>query len=120
MGRCFPLDRESKDRNPKHQHDPDHRNRFPSSDGQGVTLSEKYERGLPHFLGTGAWVAPSNPESGWPLPIRIYAIRPEARSRMNTAYMVAYFIGGSLGSYGGAWGWGRAGWSGGSAWWAWA
>jgi len=43
---------------------------------------------------------------------RIYAIRPEARSRMNTAYMVAYFIGGSLGSYGGAWGWGRAGWSG--------
>ena len=43
---------------------------------------------------------------------RIYAIRPEARSRMNTAYMVAYFIGGSLGSYGGAWGWGRAGWGG--------
>jgi predicted MFS family arabinose efflux permease len=43
---------------------------------------------------------------------RIYAIRPEARSRMNTAYMVAYFIGGALGSYGGAWGWGRAGWGG--------
>ena len=43
---------------------------------------------------------------------RIYAIRPEARSRMNTAYMVAYFVGGSLGSYGAAWGWGRAGWSG--------
>jgi len=41
---------------------------------------------------------------------RIYAIRPEARSRMNTAYMVAYFVGGALGSYGGAWGWGRAGW----------
>lgn len=41
---------------------------------------------------------------------RIYAIRPEARSRMNTAYMVAYFIGGALGSYGGAWGWSRAGW----------
>ncbi len=43
---------------------------------------------------------------------RIYAIRPEARSRMNTAYMVAYFVGGALGSYGGAWGWGRAGWGG--------
>jgi len=43
---------------------------------------------------------------------RIYAIRPEARSRMNTAYMVAYFVGGALGSCGGAWGWGRAGWLG--------
>src|SRR5271157_4821429 len=43
---------------------------------------------------------------------RIYAIRPEARSRMNTAYMVAYFVGGALGSCGGAWGWGRAGWGG--------
>ncbi len=43
---------------------------------------------------------------------RIYAIRPEARSRMNTAYMVAYFVGGALGSYAGAWGWGRAGWGG--------
>ena len=28
---------------------------------------------------------------------RIYAIRPEARSRMNTAYMVAYFVGGAAG-----------------------
>jgi predicted MFS family arabinose efflux permease len=43
---------------------------------------------------------------------RIYAIRPEARSRMNTAYMVAYFIGGAVGSYSGAWGWSRAGWGG--------
>ena len=43
---------------------------------------------------------------------RIYAIRPEARSRMNTAYMVAYFVGGAAGSYGGAWGWGLAGWGG--------
>jgi predicted MFS family arabinose efflux permease len=43
---------------------------------------------------------------------RIYAIRPEARSRMNTAYMVAYFVGGALGSYGGAWGWDLAGWRG--------
>jgi predicted MFS family arabinose efflux permease len=43
---------------------------------------------------------------------RIYAIRPEARSRMNTAYMVAYFVGGAVGSYSGAWGWSRAGWSG--------
>ncbi len=31
---------------------------------------------------------------------------------MNTAYMVAYFIGGAIGSYGAAWGWSRAGWGG--------
>jgi predicted MFS family arabinose efflux permease len=43
---------------------------------------------------------------------RIYAIRHEARSRMNTAYMVAYFVGGAVGSYSGAWGWSRAGWGG--------
>ncbi len=43
---------------------------------------------------------------------RIYAVRPEARSRMNTAYMVAYFVGGAAGSYGGAWGWSVAGWGG--------
>ena len=50
---------------------------------------------------------------------RIYAIRPEARSRMNTAYMVAYFVGGAraptVGRGAGA---GRVG--AGSAWWAWA
>ena len=38
--------------------------------------------------------------------------RPEARSRMNTAYMVVSFAGGALGSYGGAWGWSVAGWAG--------
>ncbi len=43
---------------------------------------------------------------------RIYAIRPEARSRMNTAYMVTSFVGGALGSYAGAWGWSLAGWGG--------
>jgi predicted MFS family arabinose efflux permease len=43
---------------------------------------------------------------------RIYAIRPEARSRMNTVYMVAYFVGGAIGSYAGAYGWSVAGWSG--------
>ena len=43
---------------------------------------------------------------------RIFAVRPEARSRMNTAYMVAGFVGGAAGSYGGAWGWDRAGWGG--------
>jgi hypothetical protein len=31
---------------------------------------------------------------------------------MNTAYMVASFVGGALGSWGGAWSWGRAGWGG--------
>ncbi len=43
---------------------------------------------------------------------RIYAIRPEARNRMNTAYMVCFFIGGSTGSALGAWSWGRWGWPG--------
>lgn len=43
---------------------------------------------------------------------RIYAIRPEARNRMNTVYMVSYFIGGAIGSYGGAYGWSLAGWDG--------
>ena len=43
---------------------------------------------------------------------RIYAIRPEARSRMNTAYMVTYFVGGAVGSWAGAWCWDRAGWGG--------
>ena len=43
---------------------------------------------------------------------RIFSIRPEARSRMNTAYMVFYFCGGSLGSYAGSIGWGVAGWRG--------
>ena len=33
---------------------------------------------------------------------RIYSIRPEARSRMNTAYMVTYFVGGAAGSSAGA------------------
>ena len=33
---------------------------------------------------------------------RIYSIRPEARSRMNTAYMVTYFVGGAASSWAGA------------------
>lgn len=43
---------------------------------------------------------------------RIYALLPEARSRLNTVYMVTYFVGGSLGSYLGAWGWSKAHWNG--------
>jgi predicted MFS family arabinose efflux permease len=43
---------------------------------------------------------------------RIYALIPEARSRLNTVYMVSYFLGGAVGSALGAYGWTRAGWAG--------
>jgi predicted MFS family arabinose efflux permease len=43
---------------------------------------------------------------------RIYALKPEARSRVNTVYMVAYFIGGALGSGVGAAVWPALGWLG--------
>lgn len=43
---------------------------------------------------------------------RIYAIAPEAKSRLNTFYMVSYFTGGSLGSLLGAWSWRVAQWRG--------
>ena len=43
---------------------------------------------------------------------RIYAILPEARSRLNTVYMVSYFFGGAMGSALGAYGWNVAGWNG--------
>ncbi|MFL5262209.1 MAG: MFS transporter, partial [Anaeromyxobacteraceae bacterium] len=41
---------------------------------------------------------------------RIHARRPEARSRMNTVYMVAYFAGGALGTVVGTWAWSAGGW----------
>jgi len=40
----------------------------------------------------------------------IYALRPEARSRITTAYIVAYFLGGVAGSLGGATTYGAGGW----------
>lgn len=40
----------------------------------------------------------------------IYQIRPEARSRMNTGYMVCYFIGGMLGSIGSTYLFSHYGW----------
>jgi predicted MFS family arabinose efflux permease len=41
---------------------------------------------------------------------RIYGIDPAARSRLNTVYMFIYFVGGGLGSLGGAICWHWAGW----------
>jgi predicted MFS family arabinose efflux permease len=43
---------------------------------------------------------------------RIYALKPEARSRVNTVYMVGYFIGGAAGSGVGAVVWPAFGWIG--------
>jgi predicted MFS family arabinose efflux permease len=43
---------------------------------------------------------------------RIFALLPEARSRLNTVYMTSVFIGGSVGSLVGANAWALAGWPG--------
>ncbi|PLZ02545.1 MFS transporter [Burkholderia sp. WAC0059] len=43
---------------------------------------------------------------------RIYALRPDARSRVNTVYMVCYFIGGAAGSAVGVSAWHAFGWTG--------
>ena len=43
---------------------------------------------------------------------RVHALRPEARSRMNTVYMVTYFGGGALGTALGTWAWTARGWEG--------
>lgn len=43
---------------------------------------------------------------------RIYGLKPEARSRINTIYMTAYFLGGALGSAAATVVWARFGWLG--------
>lgn len=42
----------------------------------------------------------------------IFALRPEARSRLNTVFMTGMFIGGSLGSLGASWAYGHLAWPG--------
>lgn len=42
----------------------------------------------------------------------IFALRPEARSRLNTVFMTAMFIGGSLGSFGASWTYTHLSWPG--------
>ncbi|KJY45980.1 MFS transporter, partial [Streptomyces sp. NRRL S-444] len=41
---------------------------------------------------------------------RVFAVRPEARGRLNTAYMTCVYLGGSAGSWLGVRIYGRAGW----------
>ena len=43
---------------------------------------------------------------------RIYSLAPEARSRINTFYMVAFFVGGAMGAYFGPAGFKAGGWTG--------
>ncbi|HEV2661278.1 MAG TPA: MFS transporter, partial [Ktedonobacteraceae bacterium] len=43
---------------------------------------------------------------------RVYSLNPEARNRLNTIYMVSYFVGGSLGTALGTYGWSVAHWTG--------
>ena len=42
----------------------------------------------------------------------IYALRPDARSRINSAYMVCYFLGGAIGSLAAGALYGTHGWAG--------
>ncbi|MFI5533918.1 MFS transporter [Kitasatospora sp. NPDC051853] len=42
--------------------------------------------------------------------VRVYAVRPDARSRLATAYMTCAYLGGTAGSWLGVRIWGRAGW----------
>lgn len=42
----------------------------------------------------------------------IYALAPEARSRINAVYMTTYFVGASIGSALGSWAWLHQGWNG--------
>ncbi|MEU7226656.1 MFS transporter [Streptomyces chrestomyceticus] len=44
--------------------------------------------------------------------VRVYALRADARSRLNTAYMTCAYLGGSAGSWLGVRIWSRAGWRG--------
>lgn len=43
---------------------------------------------------------------------RIYGLRPEARNWLNAIYMVTFFCGATIGSFGGSHSWSRWGWSG--------
>lgn len=43
---------------------------------------------------------------------RVYALRPEARNRLNTVYMVTYFAGGATGAWLGSLAWSHWGWHG--------
>jgi predicted MFS family arabinose efflux permease len=43
---------------------------------------------------------------------RIYSLATGAHNRLNTVYMVTYFVGGAIGSSVGAWSWSFAGWTG--------
>ena len=47
---------------------------------------------------------------------RSYRLCHEARTRLNTVYMVTLFDGGAIGSFGGSQAWSRWGWTGAALW----
>ena len=56
------------------------------------------------LLDLGVWAAQTTNQQ------RIFAIAPEARSRLNTVYIVCYFAGGAFGSAAGSAAWRFGGW----------
>jgi predicted MFS family arabinose efflux permease len=78
----------------------------------GYVLLLFFGRGLPGLIAGIALIDVGVQSGHVANQSRIYALAPAARSRVNTFYMVAFFVGGALGSYLGPLGFNRGGWTG--------